>query len=428
MRRALRDRQPAFADDTLGADALRVYAAPLGELGRGRGGRRRGDRGRHDRRTSSARWTARARSSRCARWPPRALAAGAGDAAHPPRAAAADAGCRPARARSSAPATRPSACRSRPRATRSAELAGTLNAMLASLERAREAEHRFVGDASHELRTPLTALRGNAAYIARHGADPAVLADIEAGAERLSRAARRPAGAGARGRRGAGAGRAGRARPSWPARRRRGGRRARGDVRRSSGPRSSARSSNLVRNARKHGTGRVTITVGGDDGEAFIRVAGRRPGPAPRPSTSSSASARRRRAAARAPGLGLAIVQGDRRAPRRPRRRSTARRSRCLSKNSQGPPVQLLHDEKTPHRILPRLLAIVAVLVAVVAGAGIAQAALTGAPKPAPKALDQAVLDAVNAPAVEGVTARIEFTNNLLPVRLAARATPPPPR
>ena len=58
--------------------------------------------------------------------------------------------------------------------------------MLASLERAQEAEHRFVGDASHELRTPLTALRGNAAYIARHGADPAVLADIEAGAERLS--------------------------------------------------------------------------------------------------------------------------------------------------------------------------------------------------------------------------------------------------
>ena len=41
------------------------------------------------------------------------------------------------------------------------ELAATLNAMLTSLERAREAERRFVGDASHELRTPLTALRGN---------------------------------------------------------------------------------------------------------------------------------------------------------------------------------------------------------------------------------------------------------------------------
>ena len=56
--------------------------------------------------------------------------------------------------------------------TRSASWRSTLNAMLASLERAQEAEHRFVGDASHELRTPLTALRGNAAYIARHGADP----------------------------------------------------------------------------------------------------------------------------------------------------------------------------------------------------------------------------------------------------------------
>ena len=44
-------------------------------------------------------------------------------------------------------------------------LAETLNAMLASLERAREAEQRFVGDASHELRTPLTALRGNLAYV-----------------------------------------------------------------------------------------------------------------------------------------------------------------------------------------------------------------------------------------------------------------------
>jgi len=66
------------------------------------------------------------------------------------------------------------------------ELAETLNAMLASLERARASEQRFVADASHELRTPLTALRGNAAYIARHGPDPAVIADIEADANRLS--------------------------------------------------------------------------------------------------------------------------------------------------------------------------------------------------------------------------------------------------
>ena len=66
-------------------------------------------------------------------------------------------------------------------------LSETLNAMLASLERAREAERRFVADASHELRTPLTALRGNATYIAQHGANPDVLADIEQDASRLAR-------------------------------------------------------------------------------------------------------------------------------------------------------------------------------------------------------------------------------------------------
>jgi outer membrane lipoprotein-sorting protein len=74
----------------------------------------------------------------------------------------------------------------------------------------------------------------------------------------------------------------------------------------------------------------------------------------------------------------------------------------------------------------PRLLAIVAVLVAVVAGAGIAQAALTSAQKPAPKALDRAVLDALNAPPVDGVTARIEFTNNLLPSGSLPRDTASP--
>jgi two-component system, OmpR family, sensor kinase len=67
------------------------------------------------------------------------------------------------------------------------ELARTLNRMLAALERARETERRFLADASHELRTPLTALRGNAAYIARHGADREALADLEADAARLGR-------------------------------------------------------------------------------------------------------------------------------------------------------------------------------------------------------------------------------------------------
>jgi len=65
-------------------------------------------------------------------------------------------------------------------------LTATLNAMLDSLARARARERRFVDDASHELRTPLTALRGNAAYVARHGADREALADIEQDAARLA--------------------------------------------------------------------------------------------------------------------------------------------------------------------------------------------------------------------------------------------------
>jgi two-component system, OmpR family, sensor kinase len=68
-------------------------------------------------------------------------------------------------------------------------LAATLNAMLASLERARDSERRFLADASHELRTPLTALRGNVAHLARHGATPDLIDDLEADADRLARLA-----------------------------------------------------------------------------------------------------------------------------------------------------------------------------------------------------------------------------------------------
>jgi two-component system, OmpR family, sensor kinase len=181
---ALRDRRSAYADDLLGTEPIRVYAAPLGELGRGpaAGGAviLAGTTAdiRHTLETvrrlvvffallaaALAAALATLLSGRALR-PLRRLASGAREIARSGDAAE----------RLPVPPARDEV----------GELATTLNAMLASLERAREAERRFVGDASHELRTPLTALRGNAAYVARHGADPAALADLEADAERLS--------------------------------------------------------------------------------------------------------------------------------------------------------------------------------------------------------------------------------------------------
>jgi hypothetical protein len=78
-------------------------------------------------------------------------------------------------------------------------------------------------------------------------------------------------------------------------------------------------------------------------------------------------------------------------------------------------------------RTLPsrRLWAILAAVAALAAGGGIAQAALRGAAKPAPKPLDRALLDALRAPAVDGITARIRFTDGLLPSgSLQGKASP----
>jgi signal transduction histidine kinase len=184
LQAALQARRTAYGDERLGPDPIRVYAAPLGELG---GGSAAGGAvvvagttsdiqetiGRARRlvllcalaAAALAALTATLLTRRALR-PLRRLSSGArtiertGDPA----------------ARLPVPATQDEV----------GELAGTLNAMLASLERARQSEQRFVADASHELRTPLTALRGNAAYVARHGAEPGVLADIEADAARLA--------------------------------------------------------------------------------------------------------------------------------------------------------------------------------------------------------------------------------------------------
>jgi signal transduction histidine kinase len=142
--------------------------------------------------------------------------------------------------------------------------------MLDSLERARESERRFLADASHELRTPLTALRGNVAHLARHGATPALVADLQADAERLARLAddlltlsqeeaAAPPGEDVRLdelARAAGADHV----EAVPVT-------VTGDR-----PALERSVSNLVENARRHGRGAVTITVRVDGERALLRI------------------------------------------------------------------------------------------------------------------------------------------------------------
>ena len=255
---------------------------------------------------------------------------------------------------------------------------------------------------------------GNAAYIARHGADPEVIAEIEAGATRLSELlddllalAREDAAAPAKGE------------PVALKELAQGADEVIVEhdvtvrVERAAFERAVE---NLVRNARKHGQGKVTITVGAHDGEAFISVERRRPRhPAARGAHDLRPLRPRQRRARRGLRPRPGDREGDRRAPRRPRRgRRREVHARC-QRTLKVAPYNCRKMKRLRTTSSPRLLAIVAVLVAVVAGAGIAQASLNDTAKPAPKPLDRAILDAANAPRVDGVTARIAFTNNLLP-------------
>jgi two-component system, OmpR family, sensor kinase len=191
-------------------------------------------------------------------------------------------------------------------------LAATLNAMLASLERSRDAERRFLADASHELRTPLTALRGNVSYLARHGATPELVAELEGDAERLAVLAddlltlswEESAGA-----------------PTEPVRlddlaRAAAEANERAEVRASGpvavrGDRAALERalSNLVRNAELYGpaSGRITLATEAVDGVARLSVADEGPGP----EDAEQAFARFWRGEHGEPGsgLGLAIVR-----------------------------------------------------------------------------------------------------------------------
>ena len=74
-----------------------------------------------------------------------------------------------------------------------------------------------------------------------------------------------------------------------------------------------------------------------------------------------------------------------------------------------------------------RLQASVAVVAALAVTGGIAQAALNRSdPKPRPIALDRAVTAALRAPDVAGITARVKFTNSLLPSGALPRGSASP--
>jgi two-component system, OmpR family, sensor kinase len=305
IRAALEDRTAGYGDAALGTDPLRVYAAPLGELGRGaaRGGAvivagttteieetLDSTRGFVVLSALAAALLAAALATLLARRalrPLRRLSRGAreiertGDASR----------------RLPDPEMRDEV----------GALAETLNAMLASLERARAAEQRFVGDASHELRTPLTALRGNLAYATRHGADPEVLADIEADAARLGvllddllALAREDAAAPARGE------------PVDLAELAREA--AADEVTGDAGvivlgerPALERALGNLVGNARRHGQGRVEIAVERHGDRALVSVTDQGPGLSPE--QAEHAFERFWRGPGGDSGLGLAIVK-----------------------------------------------------------------------------------------------------------------------
>ena len=184
VRAALEDRRAGYGDALLGTDPLRLYAAPLGELG---GGPAAGGAvivaGTTEEIEETLDSTRRfvVLAALAAALLAAALATGlAGRALRPLRRLSS--GAREIERTGDVSRRLPVP----PAHDEVGTLGATLNGMLGSLERAREAEHRFVGDASHELRTPLTALRGNLAYVARHGADPEVLREAEADAARLS--------------------------------------------------------------------------------------------------------------------------------------------------------------------------------------------------------------------------------------------------
>jgi two-component system, OmpR family, sensor kinase len=305
---ALDDRRPGYGDARLGTDPVRVYAAPLGELGRGpaAGGAVivAGSTAEIEDTLDTTRRFVLLSSVAAALLAAALATVLARRALRPLRRLSS--GARAIERTGDASRRLPD-----PHARDEVgTLAETLNAMLASLERARDAEQRFVGDASHELRTPLTALRGNLAFVTKHGADPEVLRDIERDAARLGdllddllALAREDAAAPVHGEpvdlaelaRDADADEVDAPEPAVVLGERPALERALG---------------NLVRNARKHGRGQVSVAAERDGDRARLSVADEGPGLTPQQAVHAFERFwRGPDPAAPGSGLGLAIVR-----------------------------------------------------------------------------------------------------------------------
>lgn len=186
-------------------------------------------------------------------------------------------------------------------------LAATLNRMLAALERARDAERRFLADASHELRTPLTSLAGNVDFLARHGPSEELVDELQHDARRLARLAddllalSREEAAPA---------------PHEVVAldelvRDLDGVVAVGEPVQVLGDRPALERAlaNLVENARLHGRGEVTVETAARDGKALLTVADEGPGLRGEETRLAFDRFWRGGTAARGSGLGLAIVR-----------------------------------------------------------------------------------------------------------------------
>ena len=309
--------------------------------------------------------------------------------------------------------------------------------MLDSLERAREAERRFLADASHELRTPLTALRGNVAHLARHGATPE-LSPISRPTPSGSRASPTTCSRSRARRR--------RLRPSEDVRLdelaravRGAGRRRRGRAcdrrRRPRRARAGAREPRRERAAPRPAGGRVTVTVRRATGRRAAHVEDE--GAGARAGRAEHAFERfwRAQPTAGGSGLGLAIVRAT--AERHGGRAYVdgARFTIELPGRQESFRVRRLHlaarisrkdrREALPHAARPRrLIAARRRRSSIVArGRRVAVAASGGGgPTPPPKPLAQAIHDALAAPRADGRHRADHVHEQPLPVGRARRA------